>query len=216
MNKERGKLGSCFDYQMTDTVSVLCAVSPCPDHISPPWLQLFSRFALLCSTLSFAGPQRNWVFAFYICFVQMSVDSFPCASYQGLYAHFINRQKALVLHARCIACDSSNVLYSTCICVPVIDLFCYFYQPAMPNCLMVVWCWYAFYKRWLLCGNHQRYKHVINTTLPAHTAIKEEEPRFKADTFTFPTAFRCQKSLTWQPLFILLVDELYNLTQFYI
>lgn len=75
---KRGKLGSCFDYQMTGTVQGLCPARLCPDHISPPWLQLLSRFALLCSTLNFAGPQRNWAFAFYICFVQMSVDFFPC------------------------------------------------------------------------------------------------------------------------------------------
>lgn len=59
------------------------------------WLQRLRRFALLCSILSFAGPQRNCVFAFYICFVQMSVKLFSmwAWSYQGLYAHFINRQK---------------------------------------------------------------------------------------------------------------------------
>lgn len=78
MNKARGKLGSRFDYQMTGTVWVLCGAGLSPDHISPPWWQLLSRFALLCSTLSFAGPQRLSPFAFYICFVQMSVDSPPC------------------------------------------------------------------------------------------------------------------------------------------
>lgn len=37
------------------------------------------------------------------------------------------------------------------------------------------WSWYAFYIRCFLCGNHLRYKHVINTTQAAHTAIKEEQ-----------------------------------------
>lgn len=44
-----------------------------------------------------------------------------------------------------------------------------------------------------------------------HTGMKEEEPRFKADTSTFPTVFRCQKPLIRQPLLILFVDKLYTI-----
>ncbi len=104
-------------------------------------------------------------------------------SYQGMYAHFINRQKATILHAHGPACKDVFNISSVCVCV--LNLVCYFYLPAMPSCLIMLLSWCAFYMWSFLCGNHQRYQHVINTTLQAHTAIKEEEPRFKAHTFTF-------------------------------
>lgn len=95
------------------TVLGLCSAGPCPDHILPIWLQLLWRFALLCSTVSFAGPQRNGAFAFYICFVQMSVKLFSmwACSYQEAYAHFINRQKHSLPSSRSPGCPYYCIKY---------------------------------------------------------------------------------------------------------
>lgn len=164
MNKERGKLGSCFDYQMTGTVLGLCADRPCPDHISTPWLQLLSRFALRRSTLSFAGPQRNWVFAFYICFVHVSDDFFPWG---------------LGLIRGCMHISSTDKKQPSCLlkALPGTAVWCHLYYiyECFGDKQTLLFLSTSFGADMLfICGTHERYKHVINTTLPAHRAIKEE------------------------------------------
>lgn len=141
---KRGKLGSCFDYQMTGTVQGLCPARLCPDHISPPWLQLLSRFALLCSTLNFAGPQRNWAFAFYICFVQMSVDFFPCGL--GLIRacmHISSTDKKLpscMLTALPANSCMMSITFNVSICEKLSLLF---YLPAIYNNLIFICCGFS-------------------------------------------------------------------------
>lgn len=137
VNEQRErKFGIYFDYQMTRTVLGLCRARPGADHILPLWMQLLSQFALLCSTASFFGPQRNWVFAFYICFVQMSVKLFSmwACSYQEPYAHLINRQKKVsscILHSYCFSPFLNYIFFVCAQCLNLthkqiyhIELFC--------------------------------------------------------------------------------------------
>ena len=58
------------------------------------------------------GPQRNWVFVSYICFVQMSVKLFSMRArpYQGQCARFINRQKAPVILSAAWICCVTNII----------------------------------------------------------------------------------------------------------
>lgn len=96
VNEQRGrKVGGLFWLPNDrDRVWLVCSLAVSRPYLSP-WLLCLSWFALLTSILSFPEPQRNWVFAFYICFVQMPVLLFSMwgRALSGVACTFINRQK---------------------------------------------------------------------------------------------------------------------------
>lgn len=65
-------------------------------------------------------------------------------AYQGLYAHFINRQKATILHAHCSACkqlyDVLHITFNVSICEKLSLLF---YLPARYNNLILICCGFS-------------------------------------------------------------------------
>lgn len=120
MNKERGKLGSCFDYQMTGTVLGLCAARLCPHYISPtmiaaPFSICISVFPLL---VLWTAKKVSLCILHLLCSNVSPLFSMWACSYQGPYAHFINSLKAAVLHSPCPACKQlDDGPYNICECL---------------------------------------------------------------------------------------------------